>query len=131
MKEENITTLSFDELPEDDPTDWERFDAMTDEEAEALAQSDPDNPPLTKEELNQFKRVIYVKGECVWEDTKTIGELFQEVRRTPMESSDSFGGEDFAIIPVDNDIVAWFKVQWGDYQARINTVLRNYVEAHR
>jgi uncharacterized protein (DUF4415 family) len=118
MKEENITTLSFDELPEDDPTDWERFDALTDEEVEALAQSDPDNPPLTEEELNQFKRVIYVKGECVWEDTKTIGELFQE-------------GEDFAIIPVDNDIVAWFKAQWGDYQARINTVLRNYVEAHR
>lgn len=41
MKEENITTLSFDELPEDDPTDWERFDALTDEEVEAHRLSNP------------------------------------------------------------------------------------------
>lgn len=32
-------------------TDWARLDAMTEEEIEANALSDPDNPPLTDEEL--------------------------------------------------------------------------------
>lgn len=32
-------------------SDWERIDAMSDEEAEANALSDPDNPPLTDEHL--------------------------------------------------------------------------------
>ena len=32
-------------------SDWERIDAMSDEEAEANALSDPDNPPLTDEQL--------------------------------------------------------------------------------
>ncbi|MGC4108491.1 MAG: hypothetical protein QM753_19380 [Thermomicrobiales bacterium] len=32
-------------------TDWERLDAMTEEEIEANALSDPDNPPLTDEQL--------------------------------------------------------------------------------
>ncbi len=38
-------------LPMVDNTDWARLDAMTEEEIEANALSDPDNPPLTDEEL--------------------------------------------------------------------------------
>lgn len=38
-------------------TDWARVDAMTEEELEANALSDPDNPPLTDEELKRFRRV--------------------------------------------------------------------------
>jgi uncharacterized protein (DUF4415 family) len=115
MTDEIITTLSFDELPADDESAWEEFDAMTDEEADAVY--DPDNPPLTEAELSQFKRTFYVKGEKVWEDKKTIGEL--------LESSE------FVIIPVDKDVAAWFKAQGQDYQARINAVLREYVSARR
>jgi hypothetical protein len=37
--------------------DWAKIDAMTDEEIEAAARSDPDNPPLTDEELAQMRRV--------------------------------------------------------------------------
>jgi hypothetical protein len=37
--------------------DWAKIDAMTDEEIEAAARSDPDNPPLTNEELAQMRRV--------------------------------------------------------------------------
>jgi putative transcriptional regulator len=36
--------------------DWQRLDAMTDEEITAAALADPDNPPLTKEQLAQFRR---------------------------------------------------------------------------
>ncbi len=38
-------------------TDWARLDAMTEEEIEANALSDPDNPPLTDEELSRMRRV--------------------------------------------------------------------------
>jgi putative transcriptional regulator len=38
-------------------TDYARVAAMTEEEAEANARSDPDNPPMTDEELARFRRV--------------------------------------------------------------------------
>ena len=37
-------------------TDWGRLDAMTDEEALRVAQSDPDAPPLTAQELAMARR---------------------------------------------------------------------------
>lgn len=43
--------------PVEDSTDWARLDAMTDEEIEANAASDLDNPPLTDEELSRMRRV--------------------------------------------------------------------------
>lgn len=47
--------------PLQDETDWERVKAMTEEEVEAAALSDPDNPPLTDEELKRFKPVPNLK----------------------------------------------------------------------
>ncbi len=44
-----------------DRTDWERLRRMTDEEVEAAARSDPDNPPRTKAELAKMRRVPRVK----------------------------------------------------------------------
>lgn len=43
--------------PIEDRTDWARLDAMTEEEIEANALSDPDNPPLSDEELARMRRV--------------------------------------------------------------------------
>ena len=43
-------------------TDWARVDAMTDEEVEANALSDPDNPPWTEEELQHLKPVSNTKA---------------------------------------------------------------------
>ena len=37
-------------------TDWARIEAMTEEEIEANALADPDNPPLTAEELARMRR---------------------------------------------------------------------------
>jgi putative transcriptional regulator len=42
-------------------TDWARIGAMTDEEIMAAAESDPDCPPSTPEQLARFKRVNAVK----------------------------------------------------------------------
>lgn len=38
-------------------TDWQRLAAMTEEEIEANAAGDPDNPPLTPEELARMRTV--------------------------------------------------------------------------
>jgi putative transcriptional regulator len=42
-------------------TDWRAFDAMTDEEVEAAALSDPDAQPLTPERMKRMKRTPQVK----------------------------------------------------------------------
>ena len=42
-------------------TDWDRLRAMTEEEINAAALSDPDCPPSTDEQLARFKRVNAVK----------------------------------------------------------------------
>lgn len=42
-------------------TDWSRLDSMTDEEAEANALADPENPPLTREQLRASPRMPRVK----------------------------------------------------------------------
>jgi putative transcriptional regulator len=42
-------------------TDWARVDAMTEEELLANALSDPDNPPLTDEELARMRRVMELR----------------------------------------------------------------------
>ena len=43
--------------PIESRTDWARLEAMTEEEIEANALSDPDNPPLADEELARMRRL--------------------------------------------------------------------------
>jgi hypothetical protein len=43
--------------PFDYHSDWARVDAMTEEEIEANALSDPDNPPITDEQWARMHRV--------------------------------------------------------------------------
>jgi hypothetical protein len=38
-------------------TDWDHLEAMTEEEIEANALADPDNPPLTQKELDRMRCV--------------------------------------------------------------------------
>lgn len=42
-------------------TNWNAVNAMTEEEINIAAQSDPDALPLTKDQLRQFKRVHAIK----------------------------------------------------------------------
>ena len=43
------------------PEDWQRLHSMTDEEINARALSDPDNPPLTDEQLARVRRPALAK----------------------------------------------------------------------
>jgi putative transcriptional regulator len=49
-------------FPELSPQERARLDTMTDAEMTAAALADPDNPPLTDEQLAQFERVPNVKA---------------------------------------------------------------------
>lgn len=53
----NITVEKIDGLTLEDKTDWERLNAMTEEEIEAAAIADSDNPPLTETELKKLRPV--------------------------------------------------------------------------
>ena len=58
MSKENIMRVTLEQAREmEDLTDWERVDNITEEEIEQNALDDPDNPPLTDEELEQFETV--------------------------------------------------------------------------
>ncbi len=47
--------------PEHDEHDWSRLDAMTEAEKHAAAVSDPDNPPLTEEDMRRMKQTPRAK----------------------------------------------------------------------
>ena len=48
--------------PVEDETDWEAFDAFTDEEVTAATQTDADNPPLTEQDMAKMRRVPNVRA---------------------------------------------------------------------
>ncbi len=57
MKEPSTTRITVDlDAPVDGGTDWERLAQLTDEEVTAAAESDPDCPPLTPEQLARMRR---------------------------------------------------------------------------
>jgi len=63
MSEERIVRVTLEEarqLP--DRTDWARVDALSEEELQQNALDDPDNPPLTEEQLARARRVPDVRA---------------------------------------------------------------------
>ena len=66
---------------------------------------------------------------------KSINELTSQEKKEFIEYRDRIIAQSLRLnqetVLVDEDITAWFKTQGTDYHARINAVLRDYVEAHR
>jgi uncharacterized protein (DUF4415 family) len=83
-------------------TDWDRVRAMTDEEVEAAAVSDPDAPPL---------------DEAFWREAQVVFPHPVRKKHTGLR--------------IDEDVLAWFRGHGPGYQTRINAVLRAYVEAQK
>lgn len=55
------TTKTTSERAKPGPTDWTRFDGMTEAERHRAALNDPDARPLTEDDLNRMKRTPQVK----------------------------------------------------------------------
>jgi hypothetical protein len=58
-----------------DLTDYGRLEAMTDEEITAAAMSDPDNPPITAEEMRYFRRLSELPGNTFLEKMEALKAL--------------------------------------------------------
>jgi uncharacterized protein (DUF4415 family) len=84
-----------------DRTDWERVRNMTEEEIEAAAASDPDNPPLEEGFMREGRTVR--PDSARWEVIH---------------------------LHIDVDILDWFRSRRFLYQDEINEALRNYMKAH-
>ncbi len=79
MSEEHIVRYSpGDLLPEDDRTDWKRLRAMTEEEIEANALSDPDNPPLTDEDFMHSRMAAEFRIRMEGEELRVLTQLAQK-----------------------------------------------------
>ena len=80
-------------------TDWERLDAMTDEDIDFS-----DCPEVTPE---MFAKAVVRQG------------LPNPKTKTKVT------------LPIDRDVLEWFKSQGRGYQTQINSLLRAYMEAHQ
>ena len=96
------TTTRPRKAPPHDQTDWERVRNMSEEEIEAAAHSDPDNPPTGKE---------------FWREARTV-----------LPASPRW---DVIRLHIDADILDWFRGRRYLYQDEINEALRAYMEAHQ
>lgn len=63
-------------------TDWNKLNSITDAEAEAAALADPDNPPLTREELNRLRPIPDLK--LIRKTLHMTQEQFSESFRLPL-----------------------------------------------
>lgn len=98
MNERRIARFLRDEVPKG-KTDWDRLRALTDEEVEAAAASDPDCPPLSLLELSQAQPVRP-----------------EDRAKVPV------------YIRLDPEVLEYFKAGGPGYQTRINAALREHVD---
>jgi uncharacterized protein (DUF4415 family) len=99
MSEERIVRRKLSEL-RNGKTDWARVDAMTEEEIDAAARSDPDAQPVD------------VDAPDFWAEAVLV-----------------FPSKRMVCLRIDRDILDWFRSGGKGYQTRMNAVLRAYMEA--
>ena len=83
-------------------TDWQKVDAMTDEDIIRAVEGDPDARLLGKEDLKKMRR----RGS-------------QKVR-----------AKDHITIRLDHEIVDFFKAQGKGWQTKVNDILHEYIDSH-
>ena len=98
---DKLTRMRAGEGPEQSLTDWAWLDALTEEEIAEAIRNDPDS---FEPEPGQLRHAL-------------VGRVRRPKQRLTLR--------------LDADLVDWFKAQGAGYQARINAVLRAYVERAR
>ncbi len=97
-------------------TDYDRLEAMTDEEARAAAESDPDNQPLTDAQLSKMRPTSEVLPWLVNKENRG-----RPVKEKPKVS---------VTIRLNQEIVEYFKSGGQGWQTRLNAALHDYMEQH-
>jgi uncharacterized protein (DUF4415 family) len=83
-------------------TNWKALHQVTDDQAQAAAVRDADNPPWSEEEL-RYAELVWPTGES----------------KVPVS------------IRLDREVPEFFKAEGPGYQSRICAVLRSYVRSRR
>jgi len=99
-------------------TDWKRVDAITDEESIRAAEADPDNPPLTDDQLARMRPAKEVIPEIVEAVRERHGP-----HKTPSKVPVS--------IRLSPEVVEYFKSQGKGWQTQIDNILREYARNHQ
>jgi uncharacterized protein (DUF4415 family) len=114
MSEENIVRYSLEDLPEDTRTDWERVDALTDEEIEQAVREDPDQELLDD--------AWFERAQLVRPGDAPPGSGYD----------DGEHGREQVTMQVDRDVMAFFeKHAEGDAEAQMHAVLKAHVRRER
>jgi putative transcriptional regulator len=108
--------------PIEDRTDWARLEAMTEEEIEASALADPDNPPLTIEELNRMRPVPNPRR--IRERLGLTQEQFAERFEIPL---DTLRDWERRIAFVDRSAWTLLRVIDKDPEAVVNALAKTYL----
>jgi len=87
-------------------TDWAAVDALTDDDIRQAVANDPDAAPI-------------LEGAA-------LADWFATAERYMPEPAPAKAG---VFLKLDADVLEWFKAQGRGYQARLNAVLRGYVES--
>jgi len=106
-QKEKIVRYTAEELEHlEDKTDWDKVDALTDEEIEQAIDNDPDAVPRLDAEW--FKEAVWRNyGHDADEDKERI------------------------TIRLDKGVLNFFRERGKGYQSRINNALRAFVKAHQ
>jgi uncharacterized protein (DUF4415 family) len=78
-----------------------------------------------------WERLKNMKDEDI--DFSDIPKITSEMFRNPVvrRGAKSISSNSQETLAVDGDVIEFFKAQESDYQAKINQVLRGYMEAHQ
>ena len=93
-KRQNMSKLT---ISQPSLTDWERLDALTDDE-------------IDFSDLPEVPTEMFAKGV-----------VRRKVKPSVIQSES---------VPIDSDVLAWFRAQGREYQVMINHLLRAYMDSH-
>ncbi len=88
--------------------------------------------------LNRTNPVLKARSKTNWEalESKTDEEI--DTSDIPLQGDDFFAraqlvmpDQEWLALPVDAEVLAWFKTHDGEFRARIDAALRSYMEANR
>jgi uncharacterized protein (DUF4415 family) len=101
--------------------DWAKVDALTDEEATSNALSDPDNRPLTDEELAAMKPAREVLPELLGEELAK--ELLKHRGRPKKQTR-----KQQITLRISPEVVEYFRSTGRGWQSRIDQTLQEAVK---
>ena len=102
-------------------TDWARIDAFTDEQLTQNALDDPDNPPLTDDDLARARPASVVLHEIVSQEL--AGEMLKKRGRPKKESP-----KQQVTLRISPEVIEYYRSTGQGWQSRIDKVLLDSIK---